>query len=171
MSHLIIAIGSNLGDKYRNIQDAIMHIKTHFGIQDVCISNIYITNPLTLPDQDNIENYCNAVIKIQTNLPATKVMAQLQQIELLMGRAINHLRWSPRIIDLDIIAYGNLVMSSDNLTIPHPEMHLRDFVLQPMLDIYPEWRYPVQGSPFFGYSVKDLLVQLDVSYIVSEYRV
>ena len=100
---------------------------------------MYETKPVGYMEQDS---FLNAVIQTCTELSPTEVRKKTSQIEDALGRQ-RDIRWGPRTIDIDILAYGELVLKSDVLTLPHPRMHERAFVLQPMMDVEPNWIHPL----------------------------
>jgi 2-amino-4-hydroxy-6-hydroxymethyldihydropteridine diphosphokinase len=128
-----IGLGSNLGESedtlYRALDDiaALPHTVLHQ------VSDLYRTAPIDSSGPD----YINAVARLATDLPAPDLLLALQAIELNHGRARPY-RNAPRTLDLDILCYDDLVQDSTQLTLPHPRMHLRAFVLRPLLDIAPD---------------------------------
>jgi 2-amino-4-hydroxy-6-hydroxymethyldihydropteridine diphosphokinase len=102
-------------------------------------SPIYETDPVGDPDQPK---YLNAAVRVETGLDAKKLLGACLGIEKEMGR-IRHKRWDSRIIDIDLLVYENLVMSTKDLTLPHPLLHERAFVLRPLADIAPDLEHPV----------------------------
>ena len=109
-------------------------------------SSFYRSAALTLSGRSEEQaDYCNAVVEIRTALTAPALFAFLQGIEQAMGRVRGPERWAPRRIDLDLLLYGNQVVALPTLTVPHPEMHKRDFVIMPLLEIAPRARIPGIG--------------------------
>ncbi|AFH50079.1 7,8-Dihydro-6-hydroxymethylpterin-pyrophosphokinase [Ignavibacterium album JCM 16511] len=143
MSHeqhtAFIGIGSNLGNRIENIRKAVNLINETEGIQLLAVSSVYESLPF---GNHNQQNFYNAVIKIQTNLTPFKLFELLKKFELMLGR-IHRAHWGPREIDLDILLFNNLILSDDVLTLPHKEMHLRDFVLLPLAEIDRKVIHPV----------------------------
>jgi 2-amino-4-hydroxy-6-hydroxymethyldihydropteridine diphosphokinase len=133
-----IGIGSNIGDRVKNITMAIELIKQNKNIIVEKISSFYLTEPegdsFTAP-------FVNCVIKISTKLTPIKLLEELENIEEKLGRK-NKGKLQDRTIDLDILFFGNEQYSSERLTIPHPRAHLRRFVLIPMYEIAPEYVHP-----------------------------
>lgn len=153
----IVALGANLGERELTFQRAIAAIAATIG-PVISTSRFYDTEPLVLPGSaDEQPPYLNAVIVVESSLPPAPTLAALQQIERDLGRdrAAEEVRWGPRIIDLDIVAIGALQLTAPGLTVPHPEMHKRRFVLEPMLEVAPEWIHPE-----FGANVETLLAAL-----------
>ncbi|MGS0763229.1 2-amino-4-hydroxy-6-hydroxymethyldihydropteridine diphosphokinase [Syntrophomonas curvata] len=136
-----IGLGSNIGDKKGRLEQARGMIA---GIGDVKIiqtSSLYLTSPWGNPDQ---EDFINQVIKVSTGLPAGDLLDRLQQIEIKMGRQRN-VKWGPRTIDLDILLYGDEVIDSPELRVPHPHMRERLFVLIPLREINADLVFPDDG--------------------------
>ena len=150
---VIISTGSNLGDKEGNCRKGIESLAGHPGNTLVKASPFYRTSPVDCLDQDW---FVNAAVKIETGLEPTDLLALLQKIQAEAGRTKGGIRFGPRELDLDIIFYDRLVMKTPALEIPHPRMHKRRFVLQPICDIDPEIVHPL-----LNISVKSLLNQLE----------
>ena len=127
-----IAIGSNLGNRQDNIKIAIKKIKALKDTQILKVSKIIETLPVGGPN--NQGKFLNGAIKIKTNLSALKLFESLKKIEIDLGRK-KTVRNGPRIIDLDILLYGNKFIKSKKLIIPHRRMFERDFVLRPLSEL------------------------------------
>ena len=126
-----IGIGSNLGDRKRNIDSAVEYLKkTPLTVVEKA-SSIYETNPVGGPPQPN---FLNGVIKIKTGLSPRSLLRRLKKIEKVLGRE-KTVRFGPRVIDLDILTYGKLNIDEEDLTIPHPRMHEREFVLRGLREL------------------------------------
>jgi len=132
--YVYIGIGSNLGNRLANINKAIEFLKENPGIGIEKISSIIETKPAGGPAQGD---YLNCVIKIKTDLKASRLLSILQAIEQKLGR-IRTAKNGPRTIDLDILLYGNEEINEVGLKIPHPRMSSRDFVMKPLLEIEPD---------------------------------
>lgn len=130
MHNVYLLTGSNVGDSLALLNTAIKHINTQVG-KVIQQSSIYKTAPWGNVNQ---QNFYNQVLLVQTTLSAHQVLQTILQIELDMGR-VRELKWAPRTIDIDILFYDNLVMDEDDLTVPHPLLHLRKFTLQPMVEL------------------------------------
>ena len=139
----IIALGGNLGDVRASFIGARGMLAAQQDISLLASSRLYHSPPMGPQDQPD---YLNAVIVIATSLSARQLLGRMQDIESHFGRTRDGLRWGERTLDLDLIAYDNMQMQSDELTLPHPGMQDRLFVLQPMHDICPEWLHPVTGK-------------------------
>ncbi len=128
----VIALGANIGQPIENLDLAVSLLKEATDFQKV--SSYYSTEPVGGPEQPD---YFNAVCIIESELPAIDLLSLLHGIEKTMGRErIEH--WGPRTIDLDLIQYGSLLSTSDELQLPHPRAHERRFVLEPWFEIDPE---------------------------------
>jgi len=134
MSTSFICIGTNLGDLLKNIENAISEIAKQCKI--LSRSSIYETEPWGVTDQPN---FLNAVIKVETKLEPLELLDFLLNIEAKLGLdRTKKQKWGPRIIDLDILLYNKRELQSDRLTIPHPRMKERAFVLIPLYEIHKE---------------------------------
>ena len=133
MPHTIayIGIGSNLGTPGKNCIEAIEKISSTKDIKIISRSSFYQTEPIGGVQQDW---FVNSAIKIKTNLSPTHLLSNLLNIESAMGRTREE-KWGPRLIDLDLLFYGNLILGKKGLTLPHPEIQKRKFVLIPMSEI------------------------------------
>lgn len=134
-----IGIGSNLGDKEKNINDAITMISDNNKNRLMEEADLIETKPVGYVDQDN---FINTVIHIKTLLKPQKLMLELLTIESLLKRE-RIIKWGPRTIDLDILLYDNVISCDKNIVIPHPKMHERLFVLKPLSDIAPFIIHPI----------------------------
>ncbi len=133
-----IGIGSNIGDRRRRCLDAIDRLRGR-GIEVTKVSSLYETEPWGVKDQPE---FINMVIEIKTHLNPHELLHALKETEMKMGREEIR-RWGPRVIDLDILLYGELIIREENLTIPHPHMLDRDFVLRPLTEIAPDIVHPL----------------------------
>ena len=134
MEQAVIAIGSNLGDRLKMVQKAGEFL-THISESKPIKSSIWESEPIGGAKY----TFYNAVALITAGLSPGDLLRKLKDFEMVCGRKSDHARWSPRILDLDIITYGNLVIEMDNLIIPHPEYRKRLFVLYPIGEICPDW--------------------------------
>lgn len=128
----VISIGSNINDPKSNLDLAIGLLREATDVK--AISKYFETEPVGITDQPN---FLNAVVILESDLPATELLSLLHGIEKAMGRK-RDLRWGPRNIDLDLIQYGSILSSAEELTLPHPRAHERKFVLAPWLSIDPD---------------------------------
>jgi 2-amino-4-hydroxy-6-hydroxymethyldihydropteridine diphosphokinase len=150
MFTVFISAGSNLGERKKNIRRSLEILSGRCKIYSV--SSIYETEPVGNPDQPE---FLNSMFEIGTTMLPHCLLKFLKGIEIDMGREKKE-RWGPRIIDLDIIFYGNLVMETPGLKIPHPDAHKRKFVLEPLCELYPELMHPLFKKP-----VKTIFKNLD----------
>jgi 2-amino-4-hydroxy-6-hydroxymethyldihydropteridine diphosphokinase len=149
-STVVLALGSNLGDRLSNLQGGVDVLCSGPGLTDVAVSPVYETAPVGGPVQPD---YLNAVLVATTALPPRAVLARGQDAETAMRRARGQ-RWGPRTLDVDVIVYGNEVSDDPELTLPHPRAHERAFVLAPWHDVDPGAVIPGRGP------VTDLLAAL-----------
>lgn len=134
-----VALGSNLGDREKNLKEALKHIAALPETKAIKSSSIYETEPVGEPKQ---RPFYNAVVKIETSLAPERLLQKLQEIEKAFGR-VRKEKWGPRTLDLDILLYEQQIIATDKLTIPHPLMAERAFVLEPLAEIDPEAYHPV----------------------------
>ncbi len=128
----VIALGANIGDPEEQMQIAIALLQD--SLELIAISSIIKTAPVGGPSQPD---YLNAVCIAESELSASELLGLLQGIEKTLGRERNE-RWGPRTIDLDLIQYGSLLSSADELQLPHPRAHERRFVIEPWHSIEPD---------------------------------
>lgn len=138
-----IGIGSNLGDPIYQVRQAFDRLSTMLSSCCVARSALYQSVPIGgPPDQPD---YINAVAGLDTSLTPGQLLAVLQAFELAQGRC-RTVRWGPRTLDLDLLLYDQLVTNEPRLTLPHPRLHERAFVLYPLYEIAPDLIIPGQGS-------------------------
>lgn len=135
-----IALGSNLGDRRGNIEKAIEELKGSLMVEVVKVSKLYETDPVGGPPQDK---FLDGAAEIRTQLTPHELLALLKITEKKVGRTPSKVKWGPREIDLDILLYGDLVMDDPDLIIPHPQLHLRRFMIEPLSEIAPKVIHPV----------------------------
>ncbi len=135
---IYIGLGSNLGDRLANIRKAVELMKKE-EIEILKESSIYETEPVGYKQQGW---FLNSVVQGRTESSPEKLWETLEKIEKLMGRE-REIKWGPRIIDLDVLFYGDKVLNSKKLQIPHSELHKRKFVLVPLEEIAPQLVHPV----------------------------
>ena len=128
----VISLGANIGDANANLNLAIGLLRE--ATQVLAVSSYLQTKPVGGPEQPD---YLNAVAIVESELPAKDLLALLNGIETAMGRT-REIHWGPRVIDLDLIQYGGLLVNDEKLTLPHPRAHERRFVLAPWFEIEPE---------------------------------
>ena len=140
MSLVYIGLGSNLGDRHCNIETAIELMKVA-GVEVDKVASFIETPPYGEVEQPN---FVNTVCSAETVLSPQELLEELKEIEKKMGR-VETVRWGPRVIDLDILLYDNLILQEENLNIPHADMLNRQFVLTPLIEIAPDLVHPVNG--------------------------
>lgn len=151
MTKVYAGLGSNLGNKRENILRAIDRIDAY---EEICIkekSGFYDTAPVGGPPQPD---YVNCVIGLETEIEPQTLLKEFKKIEIELGRKPG-VRWGPRVVDLDILLYGDRILNDRSLKIPHERMHERVFVLEPLCEISPDIKHPVSGI-----SISELLVKL-----------
>lgn len=137
-----VGIGSNLDDPIRQVQSA-MRAVGHLSASGIAhCSSLYRSAPLGPEDQPD---YINAVVQITSTLPASELLAALQQIEVEHGRIRSGERWGPRILDLDLLVFGSQVIDQEGMQVPHPRIRERNFVLLPLMELAPDLEVPGQG--------------------------
>ncbi len=150
MHNVFIGLGSNLENTQKNIIDAIDIIKVIESINLISCSSLYATPPVGFINQPD---FINAVIQITTTISYMELLAKLLDIEKEFGR-IRKNKNGPRTLDLDLLLYNDLILKNKKLTVPHPRMHERLFVLIPLIEIAPTLLIPNHGS------IKSLITSL-----------
>jgi 2-amino-4-hydroxy-6-hydroxymethyldihydropteridine diphosphokinase len=143
MALIYLGIGTNLGDKQKNLSDAVLALSSEVGTV-LCVSSFYISKPWGF---DSENNFLNAVVGIKTGLSPHQLLEKCKELERKLGRKEKTTtNYTDRIIDIDILLYDNLVVSDMKLKIPHPLLVERDFVLLPLAEIAPDLVHPVLGK-------------------------
>lgn len=156
MQHIVyIALGTNLGDRQANLRAAIQSMPPHVRV--LAESRVYATPPWGYTDQPP---FLNMAVKAGTGLPPMALLRYLKQIEVRLGR-VPSIRWGPRLIDLDILFYDDLVLDTPPLVIPHPRLHERGFVLAPLADLAPDLEHPLLRR-----RIRELLVGVDLAGVI-----
>jgi 3-oxoacyl-[acyl-carrier protein] reductase len=137
---VFVALGTNLGDREGNLARGVRGLGRR-GLRITARSSVYETEPVGGPEQGP---YLNAVVRAETALPPEDVLASCLGVEAELGR-VRTVPNAPRTLDLDVLLYGDVVVRSGSLAIPHPRMHERRFVLVPLAEIAPAVRHPVLG--------------------------
>jgi 2-amino-4-hydroxy-6-hydroxymethyldihydropteridine diphosphokinase len=154
--HIVyLALGSNMGNRAANLKEAIAALPPQMEVK--AKSKVYETLPWGHTDQ---EKFLNQVLKVKTYVEPEALLKHLKRLEVALGRVATFQN-GPRLIDMDILFYDDLVFESPVLTIPHPRVHERGFVLLPMMDISPDFVHPVKQK-----SVRDLIAGCDLHGIV-----
>ncbi|MEH0886723.1 2-amino-4-hydroxy-6-hydroxymethyldihydropteridine diphosphokinase [Enterobacter sp. UNJFSC 003] len=152
MTLAYIAIGSNLASPLEQVNAAVQALGEIPQTRIVSVSSFYRTPPLGPQDQPD---YLNATVVLETALDAETLLDNTQRIELQQGRVRKAERWGPRTLDLDIMLFGDTVISTERLTVPHYDMKNRGFMLWPLFEVAPELSFPD------GTSLSSLLKKLD----------
>ncbi len=145
---VFIGMGTNLGDRRENLKKAIQALAPKVTL--LASSPVYVTPPWGVVEQPD---FLNQVIQAETDLYPSELLHYLKQTEKRLGR-VEAVRYGPRLIDLDILFYDNLILDMPGLSIPHPQLERRGFVLVPLADLAPELLHPVRCK-----TVKELLDQ------------
>ena len=154
MNTVFLSLGTNLGDRLAHLHAALDSLPP--DVEITARSPVYETPAWGYEDQGP---FLNMVIEGQTELEPVALLARLKQLETDLGRRPSF-RWGPRVIDMDILFYDELILDTPELGIPHPRLHERAFVLVPLADIAPEWKHPVLGK-----TVRQMLAGVDASGI------
>ncbi|MBJ12854.1 MAG: 2-amino-4-hydroxy-6-hydroxymethyldihydropteridine diphosphokinase [Candidatus Marinimicrobia bacterium] len=147
--NIFLSLGSNLGDRESNIAQATMALSINLSIREIKSSSYYESEPLYNIDQPK---FLNSVVCCLSDLDPFEFLDVTRRIEQMLGRPKKREKNLPRIIDIDILFYGDSVIETDNLVLPHPMISLRKFVLIPFFEIAPDYQIP--HTEFF---IKDLL--------------
>ena len=158
MFPILLGLGSNLGERFDNLTSAIKALPPEIMVQT--ISPTYETQPLYVTQQPE---FLNLLVRATTTLSPISLLDSIQALEVELGRKPS-VRFGPRIIDIDIIDYDSLILNLESLTIPHPRMHERLFVLRPLINIVPNWIHPRTGK-----TVQQLIDGLSDPGIVKKY--
>jgi len=140
MGMVLIGLGANLGDPLSQLRSATRQIRGILPIDGV--SAIYKTTPVGLLDQPD---FLNLVLRARSSASTEDIFALLAAIEQGLGRQ-RVIKGGPRTIDIDLLGYGDVVLESDSLVVPHPRLHQRAFVLVPLADVAPQWRHPLLNA-------------------------
>ncbi|MBV8079169.1 MAG: 2-amino-4-hydroxy-6-hydroxymethyldihydropteridine diphosphokinase [Actinobacteria bacterium] len=136
MTRAFVGLGSNLGDREAAIREAASRLDA------VRLSTIRETEPWGNPDQPS---FLNAVAELDTGLTPIELLGRMLAVELSLGRMRDGTKWGPRTIDLDLLLYGDRQVDQDGLTVPHPHLHERLFVLEPLAELDPALEVPGKG--------------------------
>jgi 2-amino-4-hydroxy-6-hydroxymethyldihydropteridine diphosphokinase len=137
-----VGIGSNLGDRETNLRRAIELLSAEAGIEVVAVSEIRETEPVGPVEQGP---FLNGAVQVETSLPPGELLERLLAVESRLGR-VRAERWGPRTIDLDLLLYGGEKIDEPGLSVPHPRLHERRFVLEPLAHLDPGLQIPEKGS-------------------------
>ena len=150
-NHVVLLLGSNLGERTVHLEKARLEIAQHIG-QINKISALYETEPWGVEEQ---EKYLNQVLLVESELSPEEVLEEVLRIEQIGGR-VRQEKWGARLIDIDILFYSDRIVEQDGLKIPHPYLHVRRFTLAPLVEILPDWLHPKLKQ-----TVATLYAQLD----------
>lgn len=145
MTTVYLSLGSNLGDRRAYLKAAVDGLS--LILANIKESSIYETQPLYVTDQPE---FLNQVISGKTDLSPLEFLKQCQTIQKQVGRTPQTVRFGPREIDIDILSFGDVILKTDTLEIPHPRLHERLFVLEPLAEIAPDWVCPKTGQSVQG---------------------
>jgi 2-amino-4-hydroxy-6-hydroxymethyldihydropteridine diphosphokinase len=147
MHHVFLSLGSNVGNREANLKHAVLFLKQKNQL--LHISSVYETAPWGNADQ---ANFLNQIVEMTSDFKPAELLVYIKEVELEMGREPDDVRYQPRVIDIDILFYEHIIVTSQTLMIPHPHIHERRFILVPMVEIAPKFVHPVLGR-----TMKELL--------------
>lgn len=159
---IVLSLGSNLGDRKFFLYEAISKLQNLELVEDIILSTILETKALLKegsPKEWDLP-YLNMAIKGKTALSPTKLLSSIQHIEKLLGRVPSP-KWAPREIDIDILLYNNKVMDTQDLVIPHRELLQRSWCLSQIAELYPTWKYPIDGE-YRQLSAEEIIKKLEI---------
>ena len=148
-----LGLGSNMGDRKANIENALLRMEDDDDIKVCEVSGLINSKPYGYTDQDD---FLNGAAHIKTLYTPSELLRCVNQIEALAGRT-RDIKWGPRTLDIDILFYDNMTIDTENLTVPHADMKNRDFVLKPLNEIAPWLRHPV-----YNMTVREMLNELSL---------
>jgi 2-amino-4-hydroxy-6-hydroxymethyldihydropteridine diphosphokinase len=158
----ILALGSNIEPRTSYIEEALQAIRQLSGIYNVRVSSLHETEPVDVPEGEQHKLFLNAVAICDTSLSPEALSETIHAIEATLGRKRSAQYGSARTIDIDIIALGELIVTTPTLTLPHPRAHQRVFVLAPLAELLPDYRLPGQQQ-----TVTELLQSLPSDLVQS----
>jgi 2-amino-4-hydroxy-6-hydroxymethyldihydropteridine diphosphokinase len=150
-----IGLGSNVGDRLTALRSAVREMRRF--LTDLRVSHVFEASPVHVTDQPDFLNACCTGV---TPLTPRQLFSELKDLEQRAGRAEGGIRYGPRILDLDLLLFGSLVCETDDLTIPHPRLHERAFVLVPLAELAGDWVVPT-GKARQARTVEDLAAAVD----------
>lgn len=140
MSKIFLSLGTNVGDRMANLEKACSHLDERFRV--VKKSSVYETEPWGGVSQGL---FLNQVVQIESSVQPRELLEAVKDLELMMGRK-KTAKWGPRVIDIDILFYDDLIVNETDLVVPHKFLHERKFVLEPLNEISPDFVHPVLGK-------------------------
>jgi len=158
MTRAYLALGSNLGDRLAQLQGAVDALASHAHVRVAAVSRVYETEPVGGPAQDD---YLNAVVAVDTDLDPYELLRLAHELEAGAER-VRAQRWGPRTLDVDILLYDDLELDDPALTLPHPRMWEREFVLAPLRDVAPAV-VPPAGPTSSGVRLAPVALRLPTS--------
>jgi len=135
---IFLGLGSNKGDRFSYLRQAVDSLNSIPGVTVNAVSSVYETEPRGVEDQSD---FLNAAALVESSVSAEELAGSLKMLERSLGRTASE-RWGPREIDIDLLLYGSLVLDTASLIIPHPELHKRRFVLEPLRELDPDFVHP-----------------------------
>ncbi|MDQ1237881.1 MAG: 2-amino-4-hydroxy-6-hydroxymethyldihydropteridine diphosphokinase [Thermodesulfobacteriota bacterium] len=158
-----IGFGANLGDRTKTFQSVLEELDSSRGVEVKAVSPLYETEPQGISDGGS--SFLNAAIGLDTSLSIQDLIDRLRAVELLLGKAPDHNSDMSRRVDLDMLLYGDAIIETPSLKVPHPRMHKRAFVLLPLMDIAPNVSHPVLGR-----TIEELVRELPPDQVDSVIR-
>jgi len=134
-----LALGSNVGDRQQTIISAIEYLQNHPEFSAITVSSMYLTEPYGFTGQ---RDFVNCAVRLETLLSPRDILQEIKSIENIFGRT-REIKWGPRTLDIDILFYDSKIIQEPDLIIPHPEIHKRTFVLQPLMELCPDFVHPI----------------------------
>lgn len=145
MKNAILSIGSNLGNRIEFLKSSIKNIRLLANTTITNVSDVYETEPIGVSKQSN---YLNCIVYLKTDLSPYDLLTEINESETMYKRE-RRIKWGPRTLDIDVIDYDNKIVNTEQLTLPHPRMHKRRFVLLPMTEINPDYIHPLYKISLF----------------------
>jgi 2-amino-4-hydroxy-6-hydroxymethyldihydropteridine diphosphokinase len=164
MSKVILSLGSNIGDRSANLRHAVKIMSDRGVVRSAIVSDVF-ENPPMLPEDSLPEwnlDFFNIAVVAETDLSLSDFFDMTKQIEIECGRVIVS-RWAPRIIDIDILFFDDVVIESESCIIPHKDALNRDFVMVPLVQIAADYKYPKEGE-FFGKTIAEIFKKLYIEF-------
>jgi 2-amino-4-hydroxy-6-hydroxymethyldihydropteridine diphosphokinase len=157
LTEAYVALGANIGDRGASLREAVRRLEKDPDVRVLRLSSVYETDPVGFEDQPA---FLNMALAVETSIEPLKLLRKLLAAEREMGR-VRDIRWGPRVIDLDLILYGDVSMETEELELPHPRMGERAFVLAPLRDIWP-------AGQSFPWTIEQAGIRLWGSLLISE---